>query len=183
MHVLVPGEERIFRKKEAGEYVCVTIPTGLAERLGEPLATLRPHELLHDEPLGHIVRALIADSDAGAPDRLFREAGARAILTDWRGSIEAARRRWPAAVWHRRSSFASWIFCNAHIAEDLSVDDLAEVAGMSAAHFATLFRNSIGEPPHDTCCGCASSGPASSSSAAPISPTPPWPPASATRAI
>lgn len=35
-----------------------------------------------------------------------------------------------------------------HIADDLSLAQLAEIAGVSPSHFARLFRNSFGVPPH-----------------------------------
>jgi AraC family transcriptional regulator len=39
-------------------------------------------------------------------------------------------------------------FINSHLASDLSLADIAAVAGMSASHFKTLFKRSTGLPAH-----------------------------------
>jgi AraC family transcriptional regulator len=52
-------------------------------------------------------------------------------------------RRLPAAVLARVIEHLE-----AHLADDVSVAELAEVAGLSTGHFSGLFRNATGEPPH-----------------------------------
>lgn len=39
-------------------------------------------------------------------------------------------------------------FIDAHLEKDLALQDLAQIAGLSRTHFATLFRNAVGLPPH-----------------------------------
>jgi AraC family transcriptional regulator len=39
-------------------------------------------------------------------------------------------------------------FLMAHLADDIGLDDVAAVAGLSAKHFARAFRQSTGMPPH-----------------------------------
>jgi AraC family transcriptional regulator len=42
----------------------------------------------------------------------------------------------------------AWAFIDAHLAEDLSLDTLAGVAGMSPYHFLRRFKAATGSPPH-----------------------------------
>jgi AraC family transcriptional regulator len=39
-------------------------------------------------------------------------------------------------------------YLEARLADDVSVAELAVLAGLSAGHFSGLFRNTTGEPPH-----------------------------------
>jgi AraC family transcriptional regulator len=39
-------------------------------------------------------------------------------------------------------------YLEAHLADDIGLDDVAAVVGLSAAHLADLFRQGTGEPPH-----------------------------------
>jgi AraC family transcriptional regulator len=39
-------------------------------------------------------------------------------------------------------------YLETHLADDVSVAELAKVAGLSTGHFSGLFRNATGEPPH-----------------------------------
>src|SRR3546814_19352397 len=39
-------------------------------------------------------------------------------------------------------------YIEAHLSDDLSVRELATIAGLSAHHFGLAFRQSIGHPPH-----------------------------------
>lgn len=39
-------------------------------------------------------------------------------------------------------------FLDANLADDLSVDELARIAGLSPGHFSTMFRIAVGESPH-----------------------------------
>jgi AraC-like DNA-binding protein len=49
-----------------------------------------------------------------------------------------------------RPEFLNWItsFMSLHLAEPLSVSDMAERAGLSASRFSQVFRDRFGRPPH-----------------------------------
>jgi len=147
MHVIMPGEERVFRKKDPGEYICVSVGDRLLGGLGVSRDALRPHQALQDRPLCHIVEAMMAEAAGGAGSRLFRDAAGQAIvarLAALDGQPErSTEQALPGGVLARVVEFL-----RARLADDLSVDELARVAGMSTSHFATLFRNATGEPPH-----------------------------------
>jgi AraC family transcriptional regulator len=147
MHVLVPGEERLFRKKDPGEYVCASVSATFLSAHDACRRSLRPHHLLRDRPLLHIVEAVLAEAEIGPGSRLFRDAAAHAVvarLAALDGCGERPTERvLPGAVLARVVDVV-----RARLADDLSVDELAAIAGMSTSHFAILFRNTTGQPPH-----------------------------------
>ncbi len=74
----------------------------------------------------------------------------------------------------------------AHLAEPVTLAELAQEAGLSEYHFARMFGQSLGCPPHRYLLGCGSSGPSScwpaptpwpaSPFSAVFVPGPPWQP-------
>src|SRR6185436_5224125 len=87
------------------------------------------------------------ESGAGPASLLFQEAAAQAILARLAALDDRAGRATlhglPPAALSRALELL-----DARLAEDVSIEELAAVAGLSPAHFATLFRNSTGDPPH-----------------------------------
>jgi AraC family transcriptional regulator len=140
INVMPAGLPRTFRHRDGCTFACVTIP--------EPADTqLRPLLAVRDEPLRLLLEAVLAEHEDGATTRLFRDAIAQAIVArlvalDGRRTEETARGLPPVAIARVVE------LMRAHLADDLSVDDIARAANLSAAHFSTLFRVSFGEPPH-----------------------------------
>jgi AraC family transcriptional regulator len=58
-------------------------------------------------------------------------------------ATEALRRRLSGRVLARVLEYM-----HAHVSEEVSIHDLARIAGMSPSYFSTMFRNAVGEPPH-----------------------------------
>jgi AraC family transcriptional regulator len=78
---------------------------------------------------------------------LFRDAVGQAVLA----RLLELDRNAPALLAHGlppASVTRVLEYLHAHLAEDLSVEDLSSVAGLRPAHFSTLFRTTFGEPPH-----------------------------------
>jgi AraC-like DNA-binding protein len=97
---------------------------------------------LDDPGLEALVRALAAAGD-----------GMTAVYAEhW--SVLAALRLLRMPVPSRRLSIAPWrlaralALAEARLAEDVSLSDLAEAAGLSRFHFARAFRAATGETPH-----------------------------------
>ena len=114
----------------------------LVERLAMP-----------DESLDRLGRLLLAEAEAQAPGgRLVADMLARALavhllrrhsslaprLPDMPGKEAMPDRRMRRVIEHM----------HAHLAEDLSLAQLAAVGGLGASRFAQAFRASTGEPPH-----------------------------------
>ncbi len=145
--VMVPGEERLFRHRREAAFTCLTLVGSGADAACRP-GSPRPRMLLRDGALAHVIEALSHEQAAGPTSRLFRDAVADAILARLL-ALEACVER-PSAPGLSRTTLARVVdYLHAHLADDLSIADLARVAGMrSAAHFSTRFRQSTGEPPH-----------------------------------
>jgi AraC family transcriptional regulator len=151
---LVPRHlEKWFRNEDL-HGLCVAISdaalTAASDgRSGE--VELRRADRLVDARLGALVEVVNAERIAGFPSgRLFldsvEQALAVALVNDYalrdrpvqthRGGLGSARLR-------RVTEFV-----HARIEDDLTLDEMAESAGLSTAHFSRMFRKSTGECPH-----------------------------------
>ena len=140
INVMPASIPRGFRHRAGCSFACITVP-------GARDVSLRPALALHDEPLRLLLEALVAAADEGDSTRLFREAVgdsvvARLLDLDGRAPAQPSHGLSPKAM----SRVVE--FLQAHLADDVSVGDLARVAGLRPAHFTLLFRRSFGEPPH-----------------------------------
>jgi len=112
---------------------------------------LRPQRKFADPRLGGLAAAVHTEMAAGFPSgRLFldsvEQGMAVALVNDHavgqrpasalRGGLGAARLRRIKELVH------------AKMENDLSLDEMAQSAGLSTAHFARMFRKSTGETPH-----------------------------------
>jgi AraC family transcriptional regulator len=112
---------------------------------------LRPSRKFADPRLTALVAAARAEMLAGFPSgRLFLDSVEQAMAVVliqghavrhrpvqlYRGGLGSARLRRIKELVH------------AKIEDDLSLDDMAQSAGLSTAHFARMFRKSTGETPH-----------------------------------
>jgi AraC family transcriptional regulator len=101
--------------------------------------------------IGHILGALVAESDAGNPGGLaFVEALAAGLSHQI--AIHAGAKRVRAPVCRGGLSASArrrtLEYIDAHLDASITVDVLAREAGLSPAHFARAFRETIGRPPH-----------------------------------
>jgi AraC family transcriptional regulator len=146
--VMLPGEARTFRHKKAASFAHVTIPQPLLESLDGSLRRLRPHVIVSDLPLRHLMEAWLGESEGGGPtSQLFAEGMVQALLARLaalNGQREPVlRRRMPGQLFKRALELI-----DARLEDDLSVAALAQACGLSASHFTALFKASAGEPPH-----------------------------------
>lgn len=104
---------------------------------------------VRDTPIEHLGWALKAEMDGGFPcGRLFLESMATALaaqLVHRHSSMcfapRSPRGGMPAG---RLKQVLSYI--DGNLAADISLDDIAQVAGISVSHCKTLFRRSVGQP-------------------------------------
>jgi AraC-like DNA-binding protein len=145
--VMPRGVPRTFRHRTGCRFVCITIPDGVLGLESARLAQLRPQTALRDVQLKHLLEVLTIDAASAAPPRSFRDAAlavvARLLELDGARAAPARNPALAPAVLARVLDYLE-----AHVADDVAVADLAAIAGLSPAHFATSFRASVGEPPH-----------------------------------
>jgi AraC family transcriptional regulator len=121
-----------------------------AETMGlNPDAVLFEPELqIKDPKLQHIGWALKSELEARDPfDRLYAE-GLGVALTTHLLRRFARIRRVPARGLSKRQLRAVIDYVEDHLCSDLSLHELASIAGVSASHFKALFKDSTGVPPH-----------------------------------
>lgn len=123
----------------------------LYEGIGAERVNIRPALLVADPLLQHSALVLQAAlTGEGVPGRLYAEALADALV------VHFLRRYWasqPAVpeVSERLSPYklrCTTTYIQAHLAQGLSLAQLAAVSQTSPAHFARLFKQATGLPPH-----------------------------------
>ena len=104
-----------------------------------------------DAQIEHIGWALKAEMEAGYPSgRLYTDALASALaarIIRNHSSFARPSRTRPAAIPARKLK-AVLAFMEDNLSRDLSLNDIAQIAGLSTSHFKALFRKSMGMPPH-----------------------------------
>jgi len=125
--------------------------SAIDETMGQNDIELTQHWNVTDCHIMSVLLALTTDLDAGSPaGRLYGESLANALAV-YLLSRYAVQRRVPTLPkgglpGYRLKRVLDYIGDN--LAEDVSLSDLAELAGMSAHHFAELFKRSMGSTPH-----------------------------------
>lgn len=124
--------------------------TSTAEALALPLdrIELAPRLGARDPMIEHVVRALVAELAAPAPaGRIYADSLATALTTRLLqsfGVLGAAGRQTLSKPQVRRIVE----FVDANLDGELTLEQLAEVAGMSIPHLTTLFRRTMGQSVH-----------------------------------
>lgn len=152
---IVPaGMSDTWEEHDAGSTLTVHMPHALLRRaaqemrLPEGRAALAPRHQFRDASIEHIAWALDADRLAGSPSgRLFADSLGVALAMHLLGHSAATARREPASLTPRQLRRVIE-HIDAHVAADLSLARLAEVAGISASHLKTVFKRSTGLPVH-----------------------------------
>ena len=152
---IVPaGDVITLRVNSTFRYVRMSIDPIYFTRLsghvdGAPIQLHRTYGVTKSQ-IGHILDALVAEADAGNPGGLaFVEAltvglsrqialhaGAPQRVERLRGGLSAAAKRRTLEIMHE------------HPDANLTVDLLAHEVGLSPAHFARAFKETIGRAPH-----------------------------------
>jgi len=110
--------------------------------------SFEPELQIKDPKLQHIGWALKSELEARDPfDRLYAE-GLGVALTTHLLRRFARIRRVPARGLSKRQLRAVIDYVEDHLCSDLSLHELATIAGVSASHFKALFKDSTGVPPH-----------------------------------
>lgn len=145
----------VSRSQPEAQWLLEFDPTALERRLLES-TNLKHFELtpqfdVRDPQVLRMMHALQADVEAGSPaGSMFGEmigASLALYLANTYSSTSARDSRRPSGLtWPRLQRVLEYI--QANLDSDIHLDELATVAGLSAFHFAKLFKQSTGSTPH-----------------------------------
>jgi AraC family transcriptional regulator len=112
---------------------------------------IAPQYQLRDPQIEHIGWALRAELEAGYPGgRLYADSLGLALATRLlrlgeSPTVPRSNKRHTLSEWQQRRVVE---YIEAHLDYDLSLAELAGIAGVSSSHFKALFRQSLGLPVH-----------------------------------
>lgn len=157
LEIIPPHTDSIWELKSADSALVMGIKLRLlqsiVEQSGADPAQLKITNRFRarDPQIEHIGWALKAEMESGYPSgRLYTDALATALaarIVRSHSSLARPPRPSPAAIPARKLK-AVLAFMEDNLARDLSLSETAQVAGLSTSHFKTLFRKSMGIPPH-----------------------------------
>ncbi|WXH27716.1 hypothetical protein WA016_01641 [Myxococcus stipitatus] len=154
LNLLPAGVAETWVDDDAGSTVDLRLPHSLLRMAAEDMGLdpdrvgLEPKHHFRDEHIEHIGWAMEAEYRADFPNgALYREslglALAARLLARYRTQVES-RGGLAAPQLQRVTDYVE-----AHLDQDLSLERLARVAGVSASHFKMLFKRSVGVPVHE----------------------------------
>ena len=151
---IIPAHAPHRARWDDAEFVMVLVEPALVASLGRELwssssVTLPPHLQAHDPLMRQLVLTLNAELGAEHPDSLYVDSLTRTL--GFHLVREYARRGGPSEPQselpgYRLRRVTEYI--RAHLREDITLADLAEVANLSEYHFARLFKAATGTPPY-----------------------------------
>ena len=156
VHLLTPGPDRSLTHRDPSDAIVLSIEPRFIDRViqeSQPNEKIElvEHFSLEDAQIERLVRALHAETKAGAPTGiLFGQsiAAALALYLVGRYSVSPPRLRCHRGGMPRARLTRVLEYIDANLAEELSLPILAEVAGMSLYYFVRLFKQSVGLSPH-----------------------------------
>jgi AraC family transcriptional regulator len=164
MNMVVAGERPrgIFRSDRPFSYLHVYVPHTMVERLavesgaikaGRTVALIDPM-CSRDPFVESICRQFIREMRCGdGCSKMMIESLAQQLViclirhhSSLSGSTAFAKTSGPGyRDWRLRRAIE---YLEAHLSDDVGLDDVAELVGLSAARVAALFREGTGDPPH-----------------------------------
>jgi AraC family transcriptional regulator len=154
---IIPNETPSrWEMKEADTALVIKLGSNLLGQVAEECGVHRPTEIrsqfrLRDASIEHIGWALLAEIERGYPSgRLYMDCLAAALAVQLlRNHSSAAVRRFPAKGGMPRHKLRKLqCYIEEHLRSNLSLDVIADAAGMSPSHLKTTFRQATGMPVH-----------------------------------
>jgi AraC family transcriptional regulator len=152
--IMPAGTSDSWHEEDANTSILLEVAPSLLRQTAEDIGVdpdrtgLERRHQVRDPQIEHIAWALDAERAAGYPGGLiYRESLGSALAIHLLG-------RYPAALTSMRGLSKPQLrrvadYIDAYLEQDLSLRRLAEVVGVSASHFKTLFKRSTGLPPHE----------------------------------
>lgn len=153
--IVPPGIPRIWETESAttklSMYLSPTLMLSTAAAMGIDLerVAIRPQLHLRDPRIEHVGWAVKAELETREPlGRLYGESLGLALAAHVLRAYGPSRPIPSDARLPQRRLGRVIDFVRTNIASDLSLNELAAVAGVSPSHFKTLFKQSVGMPVH-----------------------------------
>ncbi|MDB4976854.1 MAG: Transcriptional regulator [Myxococcaceae bacterium] len=151
--VLPVGFADAWHEQDAGASLLLDVPPALLRRAAEDMgldparAGVELRHQIRDPQIEHLARALDAHQRAGSPSgRLYEDCLGLALAVHLLGRYPAPSRSPRGLSKPQLSRLTEFI--GAHLDQELSLERLAAVVGISASHLKTLFKHSTGLPVH-----------------------------------
>lgn len=117
--------------------------------------TIVPHFQLRDAKIEHLAWAIKAELEAADQnDRLYAEGLGLALAVHLVRRYSGLRPKGRSRGLPKRRLQHIIDYINEHLASDLTLGELAAVSGISASHFKSLFKQSMGLPVHQYVIKC-----------------------------
>lgn len=154
INVFPAGLSEDWFEDDESDLIALRLPRSLVRLAAEGMgldperASIVPRCHGRDEQIEHIAWALAAEHRASSPNGvIYRESLGMALAVHLLTRYPATSKL-PAAL--SRSQLARLTdYIEAHLAEDVSLLQLARVSALSASHLRTLFKRSLGVPVHE----------------------------------
>jgi AraC family transcriptional regulator len=157
LEIIPPNVAGVWDLKGRDTAMVIGIKTSVlravVEDAGEDPAKLRVRNRFQarDSQIEHIGWALKAEMENGYPcGRLYRDSLATALaarIVQNHSSLARPPRFAKAALPPHKLRLILG-FIEDHLGRDISLSEIAQAAGLSVSHFKSLFRTSVGIPPH-----------------------------------
>ncbi len=159
--IVPPGVPRVWETEAAttklSMYVSPSLMRSVADAMGirPERVTIAPQLHLRDPRIEHIGWAVKAELESPeALGRLYGDSLGLALATHLLRAYACVSETDSAAHLSRRRLARVLDFVRDNLASDLSLGELAGVAGVSPSHFKTLFKQSVGIPVHQYVIRC-----------------------------
>jgi AraC family transcriptional regulator len=154
LKIIPAGASRIWETESATVKLSMFVSPSLVRTAAEAMeiegdrVSIAPQLHMRDPRIEHIGWAIKAELEAAQPfGRVYAESLGLALATQLvRGYAQRVTHR-PVSLSSRRIARVN-DYIRANISSDLSLFELAKVAGVSASHFKTLFKERAGMPVH-----------------------------------
>jgi AraC family transcriptional regulator len=156
MDLTPAGFAGTWEDEEPASFMLIDLAPALIEQAAAGIGLspgklgIEPQAQFRDPRMQHIALALKAELEADEPNgRLYLEglglALAASLVARYASTSDALRSSQTLSPSRMRRVVD---YVESHIEEDLSLQRLADIAGLSLSHFKTLFRRSAGRPVH-----------------------------------
>ena len=148
------GMSDTWEELDPGSSLIVRIAPWFLRRAAEDMGrdaertVLAPRHQFRDARIEHIAWALAEEHEGGPPGgRLYTESLGLALAAHLLGSDGSSERAPRGLTPRQRRQVVEHI--EAQLAEELSLRELAALAGLSASHFKSQFKRALGVPVHE----------------------------------